>query len=278
MTGFGNSAAQALIKRKDIDLVAIFRGKRQDNPFPYYHCEHLYALALRKRISLYEGLRLKEANSLYIIRSLTPDLIVTSTFNQIISIEIIDIPKYGVVNVHPSLLPKYRGATPTVWALLNGEKETGVSIHFIENEKIDSGKIIQQSKIKINSDDTDGTLRFRLAELSKNTLSKAIDLILANDKSTFIPQDEEKASFFPKRTINDAEIDLKRPYIEIANRIRAMTPYPGARLNYNDKEYLVKSSILLNYSDGIGQGDKNCLDLDTRDGKVRFLIEGNIGE
>ena len=81
------------------------------------------------------------------IKKLSPDIIIVSSFNQIIPKPIISIPKLGVINIHPSLLPKYRGATPTVWALMNGEKETGVTIHFIEDERIDNGNIITQSRL-----------------------------------------------------------------------------------------------------------------------------------
>lgn len=276
MTGLGNSAAEVLIEKREIDLVAIFTGKRQVNPFPYYTCDHLNELALKKDVPVYEGMRLKEVHTIKIISSISPALIVVSSFDQILTKEIVTIPELGVINVHPSLLPTYRGATPTVWALLNGEEETGVTIHFIEDEKIDSGRIILQSKLKIKPDDTDGTLRFRLAELSKETLSKAINIIIAGKKSTFITQAEEKATYFPKRTIKDSEIDVDRSFKEIVLRIRAMTPYPGARLNYNNTTFLVNSAELLNSRESVSSTDENCLDLDTRDGKVRFFTGGVI--
>jgi methionyl-tRNA formyltransferase len=141
ITGFGNSAVEALNKHAQIDLVAVLTSKREERPFAYYPCDHLYAMV-------------KERSTFDFIHSLSPELIVVSTFDQIITKAIIQIPKYGVINIHPSLLPRYRGATPTVWALINGEEETGVSIHFIEDETIDRGRIILQAPLKIMPEDT----------------------------------------------------------------------------------------------------------------------------
>ena len=272
MTGLGNSAVEALTEHEKIDLVAVLTSKRCENPFPYYQCDHLYKMVSKKGIPVYEGLSIKETPTFDFIQSLSPELIVVSTFNQIIIKAIIQIPKYGVINIHPSLLPRYRGTTPTVWALINGEKETGISIHFIEDETIDSGRIILQSRLKIMPEDTDGTLRYRLAELSKTTLSRAIDLVLTADRTSFPPQDESLATYFRKRKIKDAEINKDRPFKEIINRIRAMTPYPGACLIHNNSKYFVKSAELISSNDVLNNLMNGFIDLETNGGRVRFEI------
>jgi methionyl-tRNA formyltransferase len=277
ITGFGNSAVEALNKHAQIDLVAVLTSKREERPFAYYPCDHLYAMALGKRIPVYEGLSVKERSTFDFIHSLSPELIVVSTFDQIITKAIIQIPKYGVINIHPSLLPRYRGATPTVWALINGEEETGVSIHFIEDETIDRGRIILQAPLKIMPEDTDGTLRYRLAELSKTTLSRAIDLILIADRTSFSPQDESLATYYRKRTIKDAEISKDRPFKEILNRIRAMTPYPGEYITHNDSKYYVKSAKLLPSIAPCDNSGNDFFDFETSDGKVRFFTGGVVG-
>jgi len=270
VTGFGNSAAEALNKHGKIDLVAVLTSKRQERPFPYYPCEHLYEMALGKRIPVYEGLSVKETPTFDFIHSLSPDLIVVSTFSQIIIKTIIQIPKYGVINIHPSLLPRYRGTTPTAWTLINGEEETGISVHFIEDEMIDSGRIILQSRLKIMPEDTDGTLRHRLAELSKTTLSRAIDLVLITDRSSFPPQDESVATYFRKRTIEDAEINKDMPFKKILNLIRAMTPFPGAYLIHNNSKYIVKSAELISGNDKLNNLMNGFIELETNGGRVKF--------
>lgn len=205
MTGFGNNALNVFMKKPYIELIGVLAPKKQESPYPYYKCEKLHDVVIKKGIALYEGLNLKDKNNILLIESLSPDLIVVGSFNQIIPMDIISIPKLGVINVHPSLLPKYRGATPTVWALLNNEEETGVTVHFIDDEKVDSGRIISQAKLKIKPSDTDSSLRFRLAELSEEVLSDALDLIIIKGKKTFQQQDESRATYYPKRTLKDAE-------------------------------------------------------------------------
>lgn len=270
MTGFGNSAVEALTENKKTSLVAVLTSKRHDRPFPYYQCDPLYEVASKKGIPVYEGLSVKETPTLDFIQSLSPELIVVSTFNQIMTNTIIRIPKYGVVNVHPSLLPQYRGTTPTVWTLINGEEETGISIHFIEDETIDSGRIILQSRLKIMHEDTDGTLRYRLAELSKTTLSRAIALVLTADRSSFPPQNESLATYCRKRTIKDAEINKDMPFKKILNLIRAMKPYPGAYLIHNNSKYFVKSAELISGNDKLNNLMTGFIDIETNVGRVRF--------
>lgn len=277
MTGFGNNAFKALVEQPFINLLGVFTSKRQVTPFPYYECEHLYKIVQKYEIPLYEGLSFRDKVTVEMIKNLLPDVIVVSTFNQIIPQSVIDIPKFGIINVHPSLLPKYRGATPTVWALLNGEKETGITTHFIENEQIDCGRIILQTKLKIESNDTDGSIRPKLAKLSEKALINSMHLILRENKEIFPKQNESEATYYTKRTLKDAEINLDSSFKDIVRKIRAMSPYPGAYLKYNGKKYIVKSATLLNPENPedvfniSGQG----LVINTLDGMVRFQLAKN---
>ncbi|MBI3354276.1 MAG: methionyl-tRNA formyltransferase, partial [Nitrospirae bacterium] len=245
MTGLGNNALKVLLKHPSIRIIAVFTPEKEAGPFPYYECEKLQDVVLRSGIALYEGLNFKDEKTYDIIKKLSPDLIVVSSFNQIIPKSIISIPKLGMINIHPSLLPKYRGATPTVWALLNGEEETGVTAYFIEDEKIDCGRIIKQAKLMIEPSDNDGTLRLKLARLSGNVLNEVLNLLPNIDKKKLPMADESESSYYPKRTLKDAEIDIHKPFKEILNRIRAMTPYPGAFVKYDGTIYTVISAELL---------------------------------
>jgi len=275
MTGLGNAVLDSLVRCDRIDLNAVLTSKRLLNPYPYYECEPLYKLAEKLGVPVYEGLNIKESSTFELIESLNPQLIVVSTFDQIITQNIIRLPQYGVINVHPSLLPFYRGATPTVWVLLNGEEVTGVSVHFIEDEKIDSGRIILQSELRILSADTDGSLRMRLADLARHTIVEAIELILIKSKDHFPLQDESRATYFPRRTLKDAQINVNQSLNEINNKIRSMTPYPGAYIIKNNSRYLIKSVKLLSNTEQLSSGN-NFFDLEIKDGRARFFSEGII--
>ncbi len=239
MTGFGNDALEALLEMRSVKVVGVVMPKSGTGCFPYYKCGQLRRIVKNNKIPAFQIDRLWDKKIKEKIRNTSPDLIITATFSRIIPGDIISIPRFGVINIHPSLLPKYRGATPTVWALMNGEAETGVTAHFIEDDKIDSGRIISRAKLRIRPSDTDGSLRYKLGRLSKKVLKKAVSLVLIKDKKYFSPQNETYASSYPKRTIKEAEIEMDKPFEEIWNRIRAVTPYPGAKLRCGRVEYIV---------------------------------------
>lgn len=271
-TGFGNNAFKVMQRHSLIEIVGVFTKRREEKPFPYYECEKLSDAVIKADILLYEGLSLKKKEAQDAIKRLSPELIVVGSFDQIIPDDIINIPRFGVINMHPSLLPKYRGATPTVWALLNGEEETGVTAHLIEDGNIDSGRIIAQARLKIEATDSDGILRYRLAVLSEDVLLDAINMILTTGKTRFTAQNEAEATYYPKRTLNDAEINLHKTFKEIANRIKAMTPYPGAFILYGDNRYVVKSAELIKDKNLFNepQRGEGYLLLDTLEGLVKF--------
>lgn len=284
MTGFGNNAFNVLSRMRSIDLMGVFMPRRNSFPFPYYECVALQDIVSRhKEVQLFEDIPLRAEATYKIIKGLLPDLMVVSTFNQIFPQEVISIPRLGVINLHPSLLPKYRGPTPTAWVLINGEKETGVTAHFIEDERIDSGRIITQGRLKIVPSDTDGTLRCRLAIQSEEVLAEAIQLVMCRDREMFPEQDESKASCYPKRTIKDGEIDLQEPFEKIRNRIKAVTPYPGAYLKHKGFEYLVLEAALLPGNTSWGRsveptnGMANRLHLPTADGIIRLDVRRKMG-
>jgi methionyl-tRNA formyltransferase len=279
MTGFGNNALRVLSAMENLELIAVFTPKRSKDPFPYYPCVPLEdEVSKRSDILLLEDAALGALSTVDLLEHLSPHLIVVSTYNQIIPARVISIPMLGVVNLHPSLLPKYRGATPTAWVLVNGEEVTGVTAHFIEDERIDSGRIIFQSSLKIHKTDTDGSLRRRLAVHSESVLTHAIRLILRTNREWFACQDESEASYYRKRTINDAEINLRQPFIKIRNQIRASTPYPGAYLTHEHITYLVSGVSLVDrevrQKSGKGRQDKLCLD--TAGGIATFIVKEKV--
>ena len=160
------------------------------------------------------------------IKEINPDLIVVVAYGKILPKEIIDIPKYGIINVHSSLLPKYRGASPIHSAILNGDAETGVSIMYIE-EGLDSGDVILREYCEITEDDTLGTLHDKLKELGANGLTKALKLI-ENGEVQAEKQDDSKATLVKPITKEQTRIDWNNTKEVIYNQIRGLNPFPAA--------------------------------------------------
>ena len=160
------------------------------------------------------------------LKALNPDVIVTCAFGQILSQEIIDIPKLGVINVHASLLPKYRGASPIHFAILNGEKFTGVTI-MKTDAGIDTGDMLIKEEVEIESEETCGELFSRLSLIGADLLVKGLTLI-KDGKAEFIPQDNNKATISKIIRKEMAKIDFSKSAEQVVNQIRAFNPAPIA--------------------------------------------------
>jgi methionyl-tRNA formyltransferase len=202
--------------------------------------------ALEHNISIYQPEKVRDKEFVEKIKNeFRPDLIVVVAFGQILPKVILDIPKYGCINIHPSLLPKYRGAAPIQRAIINGEEETGVTLMFVD-EGEDTGDIIHQERVKIDIYDTSLSLFDKLANVGAKMLSK----ILVNNDGTPIetldlpryPQDNLQATHAPKLAKEDGLINWNKSALEIHNLIRGTIPWPGAYTNIilNDSETAIK--------------------------------------
>lgn len=188
-------------------------------------------------IEVIQPKRMKDEEVIDKIKEVNPDLIVVVAYGKILPKEIIDIPKYGIINVHSSLLPKYRGASPIHSAILNGDKESGVSIMYIE-EGLDSGDVILKETCEITEDDTLGTLHDRLKELGAIGLEKALKLIEAEEVKAE-KQDDSKATFVKPITKEQAKINWNNTKEVTFNQIRGLNPFPGA-YTHNEKNENIK--------------------------------------
>ena len=159
------------------------------------------------------------------LSELKPDLIAVVAF-RILPERIFSLPPFGTINLHASLLPKYRGAAPINWAIIKGEKKTGVTTFFI-GKKVDTGEIILQREVEIEPDETCGELSLKLSQVGAEVLLKTIDLIEKGEVKT-CPQDNSGASLAPKITDELCKIDWSKPAEEINNLIRGVSPTPGA--------------------------------------------------
>jgi len=190
-------------------------------------------------LKLFEEKSINDNQFVEKVRSeLKPDLIISVNFDQIFKKEIINIPEKGCINIHASLLPEYRGRAPLNWAILKGENETGVSVHYI-NEDIDTGKIILQERIEIKKTDYIADILEKAKEKYPEMINEAVDLI-DNDKVDPVEQKKENGSYYGKRNPADGLIDWEQSAIKIYNLIRAVShPYPGAFTYLNKKKVFI---------------------------------------
>ncbi len=182
------------------------------------------------------------------IKALEPDLVITCAFGQILSDEFLKIPKYGVLNVHASLLPKYRGSSPIQWSILNGEKYTGITIMRTVKE-IDAGDVLLQKTIEICKTETAGELFDRLSILGGQTIVEAVKMI-ENGSYNFVAQDHSKATHCSMIKKTDGLIDFSKTAFELDCFVRGMTPWPSAFCDYKGK--MLKIFELNKVSESIG--------------------------
>ncbi|MGB3160412.1 MAG: methionyl-tRNA formyltransferase [Carnobacterium sp.] len=166
------------------------------------------------------------------IIEMKPDLLITAAFGQFLPQKLLSVPKYGAINVHASLLPKYRGGAPVHYALINGEKETGVTIMYME-KKMDAGAILSQRSLDITEKDDVGTLFERLSSLGKELLIDTLPELLAGHIKPIL-QDEQKVTFSPNIKPEEEIIDWAKEAVEIDCQVRGMRPWPGAYTFVND--------------------------------------------
>jgi len=172
------------------------------------------------------------------IKAFNPDVLVTASFSHILKQNILDLAPYGVLNVHPSLLPKYRGSCPVNWTLIKGEKITGVTI-MKTDIGLDSGDIILQKEYPVSPTDTTGELSLKLADFGADLLIEALDKIETNTAS-YTKQDESKMSYYPMLDKNMGKIDFSNTAEEIVNLVRGLNPWPLCFVEYKNRNSEIK--------------------------------------
>jgi len=183
-------------------------------------------VAERAGIPVVQPLKIRTPDFMQALSAWKPDLIAVTAFGRILHTPILQLPPMGCVNVHGSLLPKYRGAAPVQWAIINGETETGITTMLMD-EGMDTGPMLLQEKLAILPDDTTGTLAPRLAELGGRLLVKTIDQLKAGTLKP-IKQDDAGATMAPLLKKEDGLIDWTMSATSLANRVRGLSPWPGA--------------------------------------------------
>jgi methionyl-tRNA formyltransferase len=190
-------------------------------------------LALQRGLVLFQPEKAKEEVFQEAMRGLHPDLIVVVAYGQILPKSVLQIPGYGAVNVHASLLPRYRGAAPIAWAILRGEKVTGVTT-MVMDEGMDTGDILSQVEVQIGDEETCNDLHDRLAPLGARLLLRTIEKMKAGEMQA-VPQDHSKATHAPPLKKEDGHIRWEKEAEEIDRQIRAFNPWPGAFTTWGDR-------------------------------------------
>jgi methionyl-tRNA formyltransferase len=211
-------------------------------------------------LRVYQPERVRRPESVELVKSLGPELMVVVGYGQIIPQTIIDLPKYGILNVHASLLPRYRGAAPIQWAIANGETQTGVTIMQID-AGLDTGDMLLKASVPIAEDETAPELSTRLASLGAGLLIEALQQI-ATQSVRREKQNEAEATYAPVLKKEDGLIDWSRPARQIYNRLRGFAPWPGAYTTFRGYQLLVLSARVAEISrasPGTLQSDRRTL-------------------
>lgn len=201
--------------------------------------------ALKHGLTVYQPKSLRNDEAMELIKEIAPNCIVVAAYGKILPKAMLDLPKYGCINVHGSLLPKYRGSAPIQWSVINGEKETGVTIMQMA-EGVDTGDMLYQKAIPIGIDDTAESMFEKLSDLGGEMIVEALDL-LEEGKLTPIKQDETLATHAPMLNKEIAVIDWNKSALEVHNLVRGLYSWPIAQTTLHGKKLKI-------YRTAVGKG------------------------
>ena len=187
--------------------------------------------ALTQNLPVYQPLKMRDGTALELVRELHPELIVVAAYGRILPEDILNTPPYGSINVHSSILPKYRGAAPINWAILNGESVTGVTIMYMAAQ-LDAGDIIRCAETSIDPDEDAQTLTERLAQLGANTLLQAVE-DLEKGAATRTPQNHTQFTYAPMLDRSLSPLDFTKPARQLHDQVRGLIPWPCASMELN---------------------------------------------
>jgi methionyl-tRNA formyltransferase len=194
-------------------------------------------------VRILQPARIKDQQAIEQIRALKPDVIVVMAYGQILPRDVLEIPEIACLNLHASLLPRWRGAAPIQAAIAAGDQGTGITVMYMD-EGLDTGDILLQRTIDIRSDDTGGSLHDRLAQIAPDALLESLQM-LAKGIAPRIPQDNNVATYAPKLKREDGKIDWSQPAETIERKIRAFNPWPGAFMEIGGQNLKIFSASVV---------------------------------
>lgn len=250
---FAVPSLEALLTKHEVVLVVTQpdkpkgRGKKMV-PTPVKAC------ALEHGIPVLQPEKVKEPKFVEQLRSYEPDLIAVTAFGQILSEPILEMPKYGCINVHGSLLPKYRGAAPMQWSIIDGEKVTGITTMYMA-KGLDSGDMLLKAEVEITDEDTFATIHDKMAVTGANLLLDTLDQLEAGTLER-IPQDHDAATYAPMITKETGHIDWSKNRQDIINLIRGLNPVPAAYTIYEEEVLKIFGAVISDVqADGAANGE-----------------------
>ena len=230
--------------------------------------------ALAHNLPVYQPRRARDPEFIEEMKTLNPDVMVVVAFGQILPKAILDIPKYGCINVHASLLPKYRGAAPIQWAVIRGEKVSGVTTMQMD-VGLDTGDMLLKKEVLLDEEETGGSLHDKLSTLGGNLLIETLEKIEAGDIHPEKQDDSQAGEYARMLDKNLGRIDFSMPAAEIERLIRGLNPWPSAFTSYNGKTMKLWKAKTDNCGQGVpGQVihvDKNSFTVQTGQGTLQIL-------
>ena len=257
---FAVPSLEALIKSDDRVIGIVTQPDRPKGRGQQLTPSPVKVIAEHEHLPVLQPTKMKDPAFLAELSAWKPDLIAVAAFGRILPSAILSLPPRGCINVHGSLLPKYRGAGPIQWALINGETETGITTMLMD-EGMDTGAMLLQARMTIVPDDTAGSLAPRLAELGGRLLVET----LAHLKAGTLPpraQDHSRATLAPLLKKEDGLVDWNLPATALANRIRGLTPWPGAQTFLKMDRWTICRASALNKRDTLDPGQITALTKD----------------
>ena len=199
--------------------------------------------ALSHNLEVFQPVKIRDTQNIEYLKNFQADIMIVAAFGQILPKSILDMPKYGCVNIHASLLPKYRGASPIQWAVINGDEISGVTAQRMD-VGIDTGDMIAKREIRLAKDETGGSLFDKLADLGAKLCVETMDLI-ATGKASYTPQNHEAATHTALISKELGNIDWNKSAVEIERLIRGLNPWPSAYTKLDNKTFKIwKAEVL----------------------------------
>ncbi len=271
---FACPALRAVDDRYGIEL-AVTQPDRPAGRHARLHPSPVKQVALERDLPLIQPNNINNPEAIEILRSLSLDAIVVASYGQLLKAIVFDLPRLGTINIHASLLPSYRGAAPVNWAIMHGEKRSGISTFFIE-KGLDTGDVLMMDALDIGPDETAIGLENRLANLGADVILKTLDG-LANGSLTAAPQPTDGVSLAPSLTRENGHIDWHQPATRIHNLIRGTIPWPGAWTTLGDHRVKIHRTRQTEWASGvlgpgeIGPSETNQLLVGTKDQLLEIL-------
>lgn len=266
---FAETSLAALLSHGEQVTAAVCQPDRPQGRKMKLTAPPVKQLALEKGLRVYQPETLKNGAFQEALEKEHPELIVVVAYGRLLPKYILKYPKYGCINLHGSLLPKYRGSAPIQWTVINGEKVGGVSTMYLA-EKMDAGDVIDRYETEVGGEETAGELYDRLASAGAELLCETVDKI-RNGTAKAVPQNHAEATFAPMLTKEMGRLDFGRPALELKNLVRGLNPWPGAFVQTRQGILKVHRASVVNsagFPIGAIYDRKDALIIQTADGAL----------